>query len=116
MSVERTMESALGALHSGDVERAMGQLHVARDQLLEGGDEAEGHGRISFSDERLKQAVARVDNALAVLEELAAAGGTDRDVEGHGRLQYSDERLKRAIAEVEDALAVLRELQAAPNE
>jgi hypothetical protein len=111
------MESALGALHSGDVERAMGQLQVARDQLHEGGDEAEGHGRSVYSDERLKQAVARVDNALAVLEELAAAGGAaDRDVEGHGRIAYSDEGLKRAIAQVEDALAVLRELQAAPNE
>jgi hypothetical protein len=66
-------------------------------------DDVEGHALrgYNWSDERLKQAISQVDDALARLRELQVTSGEDEDVEGHalrapaGRTSSSSRRSHR---------------------
>jgi hypothetical protein len=75
-------------------------------------DDVEGHGlwSSSWSDERLKQAISQVDDALARLRELQGTSGEDEDVEGHALRapSRSNEQLKQAISSLENAQEGLR--------
>jgi hypothetical protein len=71
--------------------------------------DVEGHG--TFSDERLKRAIATVENALA---ELRAIDSDDDgpDVQAH-QMHSDDEQVEQAIVTVENTLAALRAIGSA---
>jgi hypothetical protein len=74
-------------------------------------DDVEGHGLwASWSDERLKQAISQVDDALARLRELQVTSGDGEDVEGHALRapSRSNEQLQQAISSLENAQEGLR--------
>ena len=61
-----------------------------------------------LSDEQLKQAITKLEDALTSLRELTSdREGEEPDVEAHGAW-LSDENVKQAIAKLEDALEKLR--------
>jgi hypothetical protein len=73
-------------------------------------DDVQGHSR-AWSDETLKQAVTKVQDALADLRQLETAEGGDDEVQGHGWMKPSDEQLKQAIIPLERALVALRKVE-----
>lgn len=65
---------------------------------------------MGWADEQLKQAVAKLEDALKQLRELETKRERkEDDVEGN-MIGYSDERLKQTVAKLDDALGQLRQL------
>ena len=83
------------------------------EQPAAGGEdtEVEAHLVARWSDEKLKQAITQLEDALSSLRALETEDGEDADVKAHRWSGYSDENLKQAIAQLEDALASLRALE-----
>ena len=78
-----------------------GELETSDDDEAE----VEAH-HVGWSDENLKQAVAKLEDALAALRELETKG-EDAEVEAH-HVGWSDKNLKQAVAQLEQALEQLR--------
>jgi hypothetical protein len=103
-------EMAMGRRAAGDefeqVESEIEEVLVALRSLDE--SDVEGH-TVPWSDERLKRAIERAEDAIVALGKLERGKGREADVEAHAR-RWSDENLQQAFERVEDAVAAMREL------
>jgi hypothetical protein len=100
----------MGRRAAGDeiaqVESGIEEALVALRSLDE--TDVEGHA-VPCSDERLKRAIDRAEDAIVALRELEREPSGEADVEAHGR-PWSDKNLHEACERLEDALVAMREL------